>query len=59
MTISQRLNFTTLLNRRKPIKDKTQIKIVCKFERLVVLLPSQLCILYNFEAVRGVFLVAE
>ena len=47
LIISQRFNFTTSLNRRKPIKDNTQIKIVHKFERLIVLLPKQLYISYN------------
>ena len=40
MIISQPLNFKTLLNRRKPVKDKTQIKIVRKFERVIVSLPK-------------------
>ena len=38
--ISQPLTFITSLNRGKPIKDETQIKIVLKFERLIVLVPK-------------------
>ena len=59
MIISQCFNFTTPLKHRKPVKYKTQIKIVHKFERLIVLIPKQLCISYNRETVTGDFLVTE
>ena len=40
MIISQCFNFTTSLKHRKPVKYTTQIKIVHKFERLIVLIPK-------------------
>ena len=59
MITSQCLNFTTSVKRRKPITDKTEIKIVLKFERLIVLLPKQLYISYNCETVTGDFFITE
>ena len=57
--MSQPVNYITSLNRRKPIKDTTHIKIVCKFEKLIVLVSKELYIFFNCEAVTGYFLVAE